>query len=125
MRVIIVDDEPDMLTVLRALLEDEGYEVMAAPDGKRGLELMRTTPDRCVVLVDMAMPEMDGAAVLQAVADDRHLATHHAYALMTAGLKMAAKRWMRFWRDSTRRSSSSRMIWICSMRRWTSSKRAS
>jgi CheY-like chemotaxis protein len=87
MRVIIVDDEPDMLTVLRALLEEEGYDVLAAPDGQRGLEVIRATPERCVVLVDMAMPGMDGAAVLRAVAADTRLAAHHAYALMTAGLK--------------------------------------
>lgn len=91
MRVLIVDDEPEMLTVLRSLLEDEGYEVVATNSGAEALELMRAETDPCVVLVDMVMPGMDGAQVLQAVAEDPSLSQRHAFALLTAGLQPAGE----------------------------------
>lgn len=91
MRVLIVDDEPEMLTVLRSLLEDEGYDVLSTNSGAEALAMLRAETDPCVVLVDLVMPGMDGAQVLQTVADDPALAHRHAYALLTAGLQPAGE----------------------------------
>jgi CheY-like chemotaxis protein len=63
-RVLVVDDEPDVLLMLRMSLEDEGYDVVLAPDGQAGLErLAEHRPD--LVLLDLMMPVLDGWAVLE------------------------------------------------------------
>jgi CheY-like chemotaxis protein len=57
--VLVVDDEPALRAVLRAILGDEGYVVMEAPHGPAMLELLaRERPD--LVLLDVMMPGGDG-----------------------------------------------------------------
>ncbi len=57
--VLIVDDEPALRSVIRAVLSDEGYEVLEAPHGMAMLELLsRQRPD--LVLLDVMMPGGDG-----------------------------------------------------------------
>lgn len=58
-KVLVVDDDPDILELLTYNLEKEGYEVMAAPDGKQAVEIARTfIPD--LVVLDIMMPHLDG-----------------------------------------------------------------
>ena len=58
-KVLIVDDEPDILELLQYNLEKEGYSVRTALNGKRGVEEARSfQPD--MVLLDIMMPEQDG-----------------------------------------------------------------
>ena len=65
-RVLIVDDEPDFLCVLKKRLEASHYRVRTARDGREALEeIHREKPD--VVLLDIQMPEMDGLRVLQRI----------------------------------------------------------
>jgi CheY-like chemotaxis protein len=69
-RVLVVDDEPDVLLLCRVNLEFEGYEVVEASDGEQAMERLREQPFD-VVLLDVMMPKMDGWQVLEAVkADD-------------------------------------------------------
>jgi two-component system response regulator MprA len=64
-KVLLVDDEPDILLMLRMSFEDEGHEVVMAADGRMGLErLQEHRPD--VVVLDMMMPVVDGWGVLEA-----------------------------------------------------------
>ena len=65
-RILVVDDEPDILLLHRLNLEDAGHEVLLAADGMKALE--RITADRpdCVVL-DVMMPVLDGWGVLEAL----------------------------------------------------------
>lgn len=58
-RVLIVDDDQQIRTMLRATLEREGYEVAEAADGRQALALYRREPGG-VVLADIIMPEMEG-----------------------------------------------------------------
>ena len=61
-RVLVVDDEPPIVDLVRGYLEREGYEVLSAPDGPRGLELARTaSPD--VLVLDVMLPGLDGIEV--------------------------------------------------------------
>jgi CheY-like chemotaxis protein len=83
--LVIEDDEGNRKTIC-AMLEDEGYQVFAAPDGLSGLERLRTHPEPLVVLVDWKMPGMDGAKVLEAVAADTSLVRRHTYILMSASV---------------------------------------
>lgn len=71
-RILIVDDEPDLLTVLHIALETEGFEVIEASDGERGLELARSDKPDLIVL-DLMLPRMDGYKVCRALKfDDRY-----------------------------------------------------
>jgi two-component system alkaline phosphatase synthesis response regulator PhoP len=58
-RILIVDDEKDVVDLLTFLLGKDGYEFIAAPDGKVGLErAIKDSPD--LIILDIMMPEMDG-----------------------------------------------------------------
>ena len=83
-RVLVVDDDRAIRETLRAVLEEEGYAVVEAADGGRALEVLRAQAAPHLVLLDLRMPVMDGAAVLRTVAADDQLATRHAYAIITA-----------------------------------------
>lgn len=65
-RILIVDDEPSILSALRRLLRPHGLEVFLANSGREGLEILAREPID-VVLSDMRMPEMDGAQFLEKV----------------------------------------------------------
>ena len=64
--VLIVDDQPNILSSLGTALELEGYRVLTASSGQAGLALVREQP-LDIVLLDVAMPEMDGLAMLKRV----------------------------------------------------------
>src|SRR4051795_9068053 len=69
-RILVVDDEPDILLLHRLNLEGAGHEVLLAADGMKALERIdRDHPD-CVVL-DVMMPVLDGWGVLEAL-QERH-----------------------------------------------------
>ena len=74
-RILIVDDEPDLLTVLRLGLEAEGFDVVQASDGEQGLAMARElTPD--LLVLDLMLPRMDGYKVCRALKFDeryRHI----------------------------------------------------
>jgi len=59
--VLVVDDEPAMRSLTRAILEKEGWAVSEAPNGIVALEVMRRERPS-LILLDLAMPEMDGFA---------------------------------------------------------------
>jgi two-component system KDP operon response regulator KdpE len=62
-RVLVVDDEPQLLRVLRMHLEVRGYQVDAAPDGRGALELAaENLPD--VVVLDLGLPDISGVEVI-------------------------------------------------------------
>lgn len=63
LKILIIDDESPIREVLSESLRDDGYEVMAAPDGITGLAVLKTfSPDIC--FLDIWMPKMDGLEVL-------------------------------------------------------------
>lgn len=67
--VIVVDDEPGIVAVLKRLLADEGWTVHSAHDGAEALLLVgRAAPS--VMLVDYIVPIMDGAALVKALRRD-------------------------------------------------------
>jgi two-component system alkaline phosphatase synthesis response regulator PhoP len=67
MRVLVIDDEPDVLLLCRVNLQYAGHEVLEAPDGERGLELARTV-GADLILLDVMLPERDGLSILEELA---------------------------------------------------------
>ncbi len=84
--VLIIDDDCYLRQGLRLLLEEEGYTVLEAANGAAGLDILRTSEERLVVLLDLMMPDMSGDEVLNVALADRCLAHWHAYIMMTAHL---------------------------------------
>jgi CheY-like chemotaxis protein len=82
--VLVVDDDNELRATLAFVLRDAGYDVAEAPDGMIALDLLRATPHRMVVLLDLMMPKLGGEAVIEIVADDPRLRARHQYLLMTA-----------------------------------------
>jgi DNA-binding response OmpR family regulator len=63
-RVLVIEDDASIALGLRINLEAEGYEVMAAEDGERGLEMARgAEPD--LIILDVMLPKLNGFQVLQ------------------------------------------------------------
>jgi len=85
-RVLFVDDEPQILEGIAENLR-RGFEVLTATSGAAGLELLRSHHDVAVVVSDMRMPKMDGAAFLTQV---RALAPDSIRVLLTGQTDLAS-----------------------------------
>jgi two-component system alkaline phosphatase synthesis response regulator PhoP len=69
-RILIVEDERDIVAVVKGYLEQAGYQTLSAYDGKTGLFMARQEKPDLVVL-DLMLPEMDGLDVCRAIRRDR------------------------------------------------------
>jgi DNA-binding NtrC family response regulator len=65
-RILVVDDQDSMRSLLKDMLEVIGYDVTLAEGGEEALRLLNTT-DFDLVLTDLNMPGMDGTALLRAI----------------------------------------------------------
>ncbi len=68
-KILIVDDEPDVLMLLGERLTKAGYDVVKASSGKQALEAVQKDHPQLIIL-DIAMPEMDGSEVASVLAQD-------------------------------------------------------
>lgn len=86
-RILIVDDEPDVLKLAAFRLKRWGYEILTASDGQIGLEVIQNEkPD--LVLLDLRLPNMDGVDVCKKVKNDEAL-KHIPIILFTATADIA------------------------------------
>ncbi|MEW6137927.1 MAG: response regulator [Thermodesulfobacteriota bacterium] len=68
-KILVIDDEPDMLAFLTALLEDNGYETVTAEDGEHGLERAKAEkPD--LISLDLLMPNKTGIKMYRELRKD-------------------------------------------------------
>ena len=66
LKILVVDDEPQFVELIKMRLEDDGYDVVTAFDGREGLEKVKSeSPD--AVLLDILMPGLDGIKVLKKI----------------------------------------------------------
>ena len=68
-RILVVDDEPNIVNILRSNLEREGYKVLAAYDGEEALKLAATR-DPHLILLDCMLPGVDGFDVCKTIRRD-------------------------------------------------------
>ncbi len=59
-KLLVIDDDARLLASYRDLLSPYGFEVLTAPDGAEAITLVEKNPDILLVILDLAMPRMDG-----------------------------------------------------------------
>ena len=67
-KILIIDDETDLVMLLKDELEAKGHEVLTAYDGQTGIDLSQKQPD--LIILDIMMPGIDGFEVCRAIRDD-------------------------------------------------------
>ena len=69
-KILVVDDDPDILDAVSMILESKGHQVVTAQDGIEALATLKAEkPD--LMILDLLMPKMDGFAVLKELQDGR------------------------------------------------------
>mgnify|MGYP006302771607 CR=1 FL=1 len=71
-RIVYVEDDPDMIELVKIMLDRNRFDLVGATDGMKGLDLMREAPTD-LVLLDLMLPDMGGWAVYQTMKDDQQL----------------------------------------------------
>lgn len=89
-RVLIVDDDPAILSMLDELLTDESYETLLATDGHEAMSIARQEhPD--LILMDLMLPVLDGATAIRELKQDPTTSMIHIIAMSAgANLRMHA-----------------------------------
>ncbi|MGY3779712.1 response regulator transcription factor [Isobaculum melis] len=67
MKILVVDDDKEIVELLSIYIKNEGYEVEKAYNGKEALVKLRTVPDIDMMILDVMMPELDGISVVKEV----------------------------------------------------------
>ena len=78
-KVLVVDDDMRNIFALSSVLERRGMAVLTAGTGREAIEILESTPDVAIVLMDIMMPEMDGYETMQVIRQNtsfRRLADH-------------------------------------------------
>ncbi|SEA33300.1 DNA-binding response regulator, OmpR family, contains REC and winged-helix (wHTH) domain [Pseudobutyrivibrio sp. ACV-2] len=63
-KILICDDEPDIVSALKIYLESEGFSVISATNGKEAVDIIEVQTDIKLILMDVMMPVMDGIAAM-------------------------------------------------------------
>lgn len=66
-KILIIDDDSRNIFALKAVLRARGYDVLAADDAAKGIEMMKSDAGIGIVLLDMMMPGMDGYEALHVI----------------------------------------------------------
>jgi len=92
--VLVVDDDSSIRDLLEGLLEEEGYSVTTARNGREALDVLaqRTDLGPHVILLDLMMPTLDGYAVMQELAANARLRDSHAVVVMSAAQRLSGSR---------------------------------
>lgn len=71
-KILVIDDDPDVLSFLEILLQKSGFTVLTADHGEKGLFLLAEQPDIALILLDWMMPGMDGIQVLEELSNQEN-----------------------------------------------------
>lgn len=67
MKILVADDDKEIVELISIYLHNEGYEAVKAYDGKEAMEYVHSTPDIGLLILDIMMPELDGMQVVKAL----------------------------------------------------------
>ncbi len=87
-KILVVDDEPDMVEMIRMMLENADYEVVVGHDGQDGVEQAKAEKPDAIVM-DLMMPEMDGFEACKTIKADSELADTPILVLTAIGQKLS------------------------------------
>lgn len=73
MKILVVDDDQDIVELLSIYIKNEGYEPLKAYDGKEAMTKLATNPDTALMILDIMMPNMDGMEVVREVRKDSQI----------------------------------------------------
>jgi HAMP domain-containing protein/CheY-like chemotaxis protein len=86
-KVLVVDDDARNIFALTTVLENHDMEVLSATNGRQAIEMIQTTPDLSMVLMDIMMPEMDGYETMKQIRTDSQFRTLPILALTAKAMK--------------------------------------
>ncbi|HDS08249.1 MAG TPA: response regulator [Bacteroides sp.] len=89
-KILIIDDEPYILMMLKKMLEKAGYDVDLASNGREGMELFQKEP-ACLVITDIIMPEKEG---LETIREMKRLSPDLKIIAMSGGGKISAENYL-------------------------------
>jgi DNA-binding response OmpR family regulator len=90
-KILVVDDDPDILEAITMIFERQGYQVITARDGIEGLACLKAEkPD--LMILDLLMPKIDGFAVLKELQDPRWLEFRDTPILILTSVREEASR---------------------------------
>lgn len=69
MKVLMIDDDPALITIISTAIQAEGYQVVTAPDGKSGLNMAKSEKPNFIIL-DQVLPDIQGNEVLTTLKQD-------------------------------------------------------
>ena len=72
-KILVCDDDRDIVSALRIYLEAENYEVVSASNGLEALSALRNDDEIALVLLDIMMPELDGISTLARLREEKNL----------------------------------------------------
>lgn len=98
-RILIVDDEPNIVLALELLMKKEGFEVHTVDDGEKAFHAVREfLPD--LVLLDIMMPKMDGYEVCQRIRSDASMKSVRIVMLTAKGREVEKEKGLALGADS-------------------------
>ncbi|MGE4239936.1 HAMP domain-containing protein [Ramlibacter sp.] len=86
-KVLVVDDDARNIFALTSVLENHEVEVISATNGRQAIEIIKSTPDLAMVLMDIMMPEMDGYETMREIRKDPAFRTLPILALTAKAMK--------------------------------------
>ncbi len=89
-KILIIDDEPHILLMLKKMLERAGYEIDMASNGNEGLDIFRKAPTD-MVITDIIMPEKEG---LETIREMRRIRPELKIIAMSGGGKVSAENYL-------------------------------
>lgn len=95
MKILVADDDKEIVELLSIYIHNEGYEVVKAYDGKEALSKLHTTPDIDLLILDIMMPIMDGMEVVKELRKESQIPIIMLTAKQPIWIKSKAYCWCR------------------------------
>ena len=86
-KLLVVDDDMRNIYSVSAILEEKGFDIEIATNGKEAIEALNDAPDKDLVLMDIMMPEMDGYEAMQIIRKDSRFSSLPIIALTAKAMK--------------------------------------